>query len=334
MPRLSAISTAFSGVRAGLYPTKPRFFSAGMARLFSSFIVTPTELHYALTSNHSESSASKTIPVSAEWFLPNDPRKGYEEYVKLRIPGARFFDLDTIKDPVSKYPHMLPTAEVFAEAMSDLGISRDDTVVVYDSPALGIFSAPRAAWTFKIFGHPKVHLLNNFKEWVDTGLPTESGDEGIKFPKTEYPKVQSESQGVASFEEIKELAQHDSNGKSIQIIDARPRGRWLGKDPEPRPGLPSGHIPKSISLPFSELLDPTTKKLRPAEELKKILLDSGINPSENVEKNLMCGTGVTAVVLYAALEQAGIGGKKKVYDGSWTEWAQRVDESSGLIEKS
>lgn len=79
-------------------------------------------------------------------------------------------------------------------------------------------------------------MLNNFKEWVDSGLPTESGSEGINFPKTEYPNVQPDSRGVASFEEIRDLAESASNGTSVQIIDARPRGRWLGKDPEPRPG--------------------------------------------------------------------------------------------------
>lgn len=98
-----------------------------MRRAFSSFIVTPQELHDELGKNIS-TKFPKTIPVSAEWFLPNDGRDGCQEFLKLRVPGARFFDLDTIKDPVSPYPHMVPTASVFTEAMEDLGISRDDTV--------------------------------------------------------------------------------------------------------------------------------------------------------------------------------------------------------------
>jgi len=61
-----------------------------------------------------------------------------------------------------------------------------------------------------------------------------------------------------------------------------------------------------------------TKKLKSAEELKIVLFRSGIDPSSDVDKQLMCGTGVTAVVLDLALEQAGIGGNRKVYDGSWT----------------
>lgn len=83
-------------------------------------------------------------------------------------------------------------------------------------------------------------------------------------------------------------------------------------------GLPSGHIPGSISVPFSELVDPVTKKLRSREELGKILLSKGVDPSDEVEKKLMCGTGVTAAVIESALQLAGFGGKKKIYDGSWT----------------
>ncbi|RPB28653.1 thiosulfate sulfurtransferase [Terfezia boudieri ATCC MYA-4762] len=328
---LQKIRPALAPVR-NQYTQSQRLYKAKMTRPFSSFIVTPKDLHDELRKNTSTKSP-KTIPVSAEWFLPNDGRDGRQEFLQLRIPGARFFDLDTIKDPVSPYPHMVPTASIFTEAMKYLGISRDDTVVVYDSPALGIFSAPRAAWTFKVFGHPKVHLLNNFKQWVDGGYPTESGPEK-PIAKTEYPVVVPNHGMISTFEEIKGIAQDNTNCKKIQIIDARPNGRWAGKDPEPRPGLSSGHVPRSISLPFSSLIDPTTKGLKSAEELKEVLFRSGVDPSSDVEKRLMCGTGVTAVVLDVALEQAGFGGNRKVYDGSWTEWAQRVDESSGLIVKS
>jgi thiosulfate/3-mercaptopyruvate sulfurtransferase len=83
-------------------------------------------------------------------------------------------------------------------------------------------------------------------------------------------------------------------------------------------GLSSGHVPGAISVAFSELVDPVTKKLRSSQELREILLKKGVDPSSKVEKRLMCGTGVTAVVIDSALELAGFEGKRKVYDGSWT----------------
>lgn len=109
------------------YTPMHHFSVPGKARLFSSYIVTPAELDQELGRSTSPTRPS-VIPVSAEWFLPNDGRNGYEEFHRLRIPGARFFDLDAIKDPISQYPHMVPTPGVFVEAMKNMGISREDTV--------------------------------------------------------------------------------------------------------------------------------------------------------------------------------------------------------------
>ncbi|PWW73046.1 Rhodanese-like protein [Tuber magnatum] len=310
-----------------------KFSMVTTTRAFSSCIVEPAEFAKALEANPPlpNTDTPRVIPISAEWYLPNDSRKGIEEFGKLRIPTARFFDLDAIKDHDSPYPHMLPTGETFAKAMSDMGVGREDTVVLYDSPQLGIFSAPRAAWTFRVFGHPRVYLLNNFKVWVEQGFPVEKGPVG-KAVRTQYPVTEPDLSLVSSFGKIREIAE-EGGREGVQILDARPQGRFLGSDPEPRPGLPSGHVPGSISVPFSELIDPVTKKLRSGEELGRILLSKGVDPSGEVEKKLMCGTGVTAAVIDSALQLAGFGGKREVYDGSWTEWAQRVDEKSGLISK-
>ena len=89
-----------------------------------SYIVTPKELSNALTKNIPTklSTAPRIIPLCASWFLPNDPqrRTGLKVFKAKRIPSARFFDLDAVKDHESPYPHMLPTAEVFAKSMQDL----------------------------------------------------------------------------------------------------------------------------------------------------------------------------------------------------------------------
>lgn len=132
---------------------------------------------------------------------------------------------------------MLPSGETFSRAMQELGIRRDDTVVVYDSPHLGIFSGPRVAWIFRVFGHPKVHLLNNFKLWVERGLPTETGPvRDAAWEKSDYPVVKPDESIVVSFEEMVKHAR-DGTREGVEIIDARPNGRFLGIDPEPRPGL-------------------------------------------------------------------------------------------------
>ncbi|KAI1407561.1 thiosulfate sulfurtransferase [Hypoxylon sp. FL1857] len=305
-------------------------------RNLSSYLVTPKELAEALKKSPPSpiSPEPRVIPLCAAWFLPNDERKGIEVFREKRIPKARFFDLDKVIDKRSPYPHMLPSPKTFAEAMSSLGIRKDDTVVVYDSKELGIFSAPRVGWTLRIFGHPKVHVLNNFKLWVEEGYPTESG-ELYSVECNPYPIPQLDESKVATFEQVREVAlDHNKEGaEGVQIIDARPNGRFTGKDPEPREGLSSGHMPGSINIPFTAVLDPKTRAFLPKEQLKKLFEEKGVDPAKPIIST--CGTGVTAVVIDTALEEAGFGTPetRRVYDGSWTEWAQRANPSDSLIRK-
>ncbi|KAL1892910.1 hypothetical protein Sste5346_006803 [Sporothrix stenoceras] len=321
------------------FSTAPGLRSTTTKRSFSSYLVAPKELHDALKKNppSSISTDPRVIPLCASWFLPNDAegRTGIQVFRKQRIPKARFFDLDKVIDRRSPYPHMLPSAKDFAAAMSELGIRKEDTVVVYDSKELGIFSAPRVGWTLKIFGHPKVHILNNFRIWVDEGLPTESG-EVYSVECCAYPIPEVDNTKVASYEDVREVAlDHNKEGaEGVQIIDARSSGRFTGEAPEPRPGLSSGHMPGSVNIPFDTVLDPASKTFLPADTLKDLFQKKGIDPEKPIISS--CGTGVTACVIETALEEAQYGSpaQRRVYDGSWTEWAQRVTPSDSLIRKS
>ncbi|KAI9890137.1 MAG: hypothetical protein M1814_004418 [Vezdaea aestivalis] len=304
----------------------------------NSYVVTPAQLETVLAKNPRTklSTSPRVIPLCASWFMPNDPesRTGQAVYEQGHIPSARFFDLDAVTDTSSPYPHMLPSPEVFADAVGKLGIKKDDEVVVYDSKELGIFSAPRVGWTFKVFGHSNVHVLNNYKLWVEEGRAVESGPEQ-KVEEVQYPVPHLDASKVIGFADVKEIAK--DNGKEgaegVQVLDARPYGRWSGDDPEPRQGLSSGHIPGSFSVPFSELLDPKNKTILPREELVKIFTSRGLDPSLPFVSS--CGSGVTAAVVDAALHLAEFGqaDARRLYDGSWTEWAQRVTEADGLIRK-
>ncbi|KMU80615.1 thiosulfate sulfurtransferase [Coccidioides immitis RMSCC 3703] len=258
----------------------------------SSYLVTPKELNDGLKKNARTkiSTSPRVIPLCAAWFMPNDPegRTGIESFKKKRIPQARYFDIDDVKDPNSPYPHMLPTKERFAEAMQSLGIRRDDEVVVYDTEELGLMSAPRVGWTLRYFGHPNVRILNNFRLWVRDGLA-----------RITERRAQT----------------------ACRSLTPRPAGRWAGKNPEPRPELSSGHMPGSVNVPFVELLDPETKTLLPEAELRKVLESKGVDPSRSIISS--CGSGVTAAVIDLSLHEAGYGNaeSRRLYDGSWSEWA-------------
>jgi thiosulfate/3-mercaptopyruvate sulfurtransferase len=303
-----------------------------------SYLVSPNELATALKANSPSklSTSPKTIPICGSWFLPNDPEKrtGQQVFKASHIPSARFFDLDKVADTSSPYPHMLPSPEVFRDALRELGVKRDDTLVVYDSAELGIFSAPRVAWTLKVFGHPSVHLLNNYKLWVEQGHEVEAGEQA-SVERSEYPLPELDSSKVVDFKEVRSLASdwNKEGREEVQILDARSEGRWKGVDPEPRPGLSSGHIPTSQPVPVPDLLDPTTKTFLSPEKLREVFKKRGVDPTKPIISS--CGTGVTATIIDAALTEAGYGdGVRRVYDGSWTEWAQRVKPAENLIHKS
>jgi len=308
------------------------------AYTLSNYLVTPQDLNLALRKNvYSKlSTAPRIVPLCAAWYMPNDPKKrtGHSSFLEHRIPHARFFDLDAIKDDSSPYPHMLPTPEKFAEAMGKLGIRKDDSVVVYDSADMGIFSAPRVAWTLKVFGHDGVHILNNYKLWVEQGYEVEKGD-ALPVEEVKYPVPSIDKSKVIAFEELKEKVQEHGkkDAEQIQVLDARSSGRWEGSEPEPRPGLSSGHMPGSINIPFSDVISARTKTFLPSSELKLYFETKNVNPKKPIIAS--CGTGVTAAVVDAALTEAGYPEEgRRIYDGSWTEWAQRVQPEENLINKN
>lgn len=304
-------------------PVQLRNMSSRRSYSLSSYIVTPQEVSEALKHNAptSISTAPRVIPLCAAWFMPNDPegRTGIESFKKKRMPFARFFDVDGVKDHESPYPHMLPTTDVFAEAMSNLGIRKEDEVVVYDTEELGLFSAPRVAWTLRVYGHPRVHILNNFRLWVKEGYPTDSGPPESPEP-TKYPVPSYNTDMVVKFAEMKTIGYDygKEGSEEIQILDARPRGRWEGTQPEPREGLRSGHMPGSTSVPFQELLDPETKTLLPKEKLQELFQSKSVDPKKPLITT--CGSGVTAAVVELALKEAEYGTPedRRLYDGSWT----------------
>lgn len=295
--------------------------------------------------------AKRIIPVDATWYLPNLNRNGKEEFLSQeRIPGSIFFDIDAIKDTESPYPHMAPTANRFVEAMNQFGISPNDILVVYDR--IGNFSSPRCAWTLALFGHPEVYLLNNFIVYKQLNGPIETSpvDKLSPYTPTNNYHINKDisNEEIVKYDEMMQLVQSNDfqNGK-VQLFDARSNGRFKGIDPEPRPGLSSGHVPGAQSLPFVDLLDPVTKQFPiDSKVMKNIIIDSicknnsNLNKSkEDVEKDLennqiytMCGTGVTGAIIKTAFEHAGYK-NIKLYDGSWTEWALRNGNDSPLVVK-
>lgn len=256
--------------------------------------------------------------LDASWYLPSKERDARGEYAVEHIPGARFFDLDEVSDPSTDLPHMLPSAEAFAEAVGALGVGNAHHVVVYDGD--GVYSSPRAWWMFRVFGHDRVSVLDGgFRRWKSELRPV-SNTAPDSSPQRFVAELQPDL--LRTLDQMREAV----DDAAQQILDARPEGRFLGLEDEPRPGVRRGHIPRSLNLPFERVLNPDGT-LRPTEELKRLLASLGLDLARPVTTS--CGSGVTASLVALALYQVGKE-DAAVYDGSWAEWGSQPDGSGGL----
>jgi len=247
--------------------------------------------------------------IDASYKMPGVLPLPYEDYLAAHIKNAVFFSVETIADPDNSMPHMSPSAEKFARDVSTLGISSDDLVIAYDTGSW--VAAPRAWWMFRAFGHPQVKVLDGgLKKWRLEGRPTVSG---AASPKPGRFEARFNPDVVRSKQEML----RNLEGRTEQVVDARPRARFEGTVEEPWPGRRAGHIPGSRNVPYAGLFDPDTGAMRPLDELRAAFSSGGVDLGKPVVTS--CGSGISALVLTLALYRLGAQ-KLALYDGSWAEW--------------
>lgn len=244
--------------------------------------------------------------IDGSWFLPAAKRDPRQEFLAGHIPGAVYFDIDEVADHSTNLPHMLLGPDEFERRVGALGIGDGMTIVVYDEA--GLFSAPRVWWELLTMGATDVRILEGGgPKWRVEGRPLETGE---AMPKARTFTAKFHPELVRDFAQVKRALANKQ-----QVTDARPTGRFAGRDPEPRPNLPSGHMPGACSIPSSELV--ADGRLRPVPELASVFAKAGLALDKPIITS--CGSGVTASLLMLALKQAGAK-DVAVYDGSWAEW--------------
>lgn len=252
------------------------------------------------------------VVVDGSWYLPAMNRDGAAEYLSGHIPGAVYFDIDDVSDHSTDLPHTMPSADLFAQKVSALGISEKDHVVVYDGG--GLFSAARVWWMFANFGSARVSVLDGgLPAWKAENRPLESG------ASKRAPATYKASFNAPAMARTADVSDALKSG-AAQIADARAAARFSGETPEPRPGLPSGHMPGAMNLPTGAIV--ADGRLKDKAALAQAIAAAGIDPAKPVITS--CGSGVSAAIINLAFDVSGLPAPR-LYDGSWTEWA-----SSGM----
>ena len=251
--------------------------------------------------------------IDASWYMPDDNRDTRAEYEAAHIPGARFFDIDDISDKRSELPHMAPPVEMFISRMRAMGIGDGHQIVVYDTA--GLFSAARVWWLFKLMGKQDVAVLDGgFPKWQAEGRETED------MPPILRDRHITVQRQAGLIKDVTQVAAASKLGDHV-IVDARSAERFRGDLPEPRPGLRSGHIPGARNVPFKTVLNDDGTMKSP-EALRAVFEAAGVDLSRPIITS--CGSGVTAAVLFLALDRIGHA-DHSLYDGSWAEWGMYND---------
>ena len=251
--------------------------------------------------------------IDASWHLPPSGRTGASEFRQGHIPGAVFFDIDTIADLSIDLPHMLPKPEALAKEMSALGLGDGMRFVIYD--ALGLFAAARVWWTLRVYGVEDARILEGgLPKWIKEGRPLEAGEARLRPARPFTPRL--DASFVASLDKVRAAL---ASG-AAQVVDARPADRFRGEGPEPRPGVKSGHMPGSLNLPFVDIVE--HGRLKSPDALKATFAEHRVDLAKPIIT--ACGSGVSAAIMALAVEEAG-GTVEGLYDGSWAEWGSRDD---------
>ncbi|MCF8325828.1 MAG: sulfurtransferase [Leadbetterella sp.] len=250
-------------------------------------------------------------------FDATNGKNAKANYETEHLESAFFVDLNTqLADIKSDFAdggrHPLPAIESFAQTLSDLGISRDKHIVIYDDNN-GSNASARFWWMLKSVGHEKVQVLNGgLKQAKKNLFPLSSKTEKAESISEPY-QIDHWNMPTIDLNEVESISQNPN----YIVVDVRDPERYAGKV-EPI-DLIAGHIPGAINIPFTENLDENGLFLKPHELRNKYDTLFGQTKTENI--TVHCGSGVTACHTLLALAYAEME-IPKLYVGSWSEWSR------------
>jgi len=261
-------------------------------------------------------------------YLRPRPEGGYNaesgraNYDKGHIPGAAFLDLGAeLSDPHSKLRFTLPPLDELTKAFAAKGIGHGTFVVLY-SHATPTW-ATRIWWMLRAVGFDDAAILDGgLDKWKAEGR--EMTREATKYPRSNYPVPRRRyDKEIRAFAD-EALAQSKA---SKPLIDVRSPGEYKGEIthmPEyPQEGvLRGGHIPGAKSVPWKTAVN-DDGTFKPAAELEKIYVQ-GCGVSPKTDTVVYCRIGERSSHTWFVLTYLLGLNNVRNYDGSWTEWGNRV----------
>ena len=250
-------------------------------------------------------------------FDVSNNKHAKDNYENEHIAGALFVDINTqladIKEDLAQGGrHPLPEAVQFAKTLTNLGITKQTHVILYDDNN-GSNAATRFWWMLRSVGHEKVQVLNGgLNQAKRNNFPMSSNVEIMKSASAPY-QISQWNWPTIEMNEVEKISQ-DQN---YLVIDVRDKDRYDGKA-EPI-DLIAGHIPGAINVPFKENLDQNGLFINPTELRKKYEAIFKEVKTDNIV--IHCGSGVTACHTILALDYAELE-IPILYVGSWSEWSR------------
>lgn len=239
---------------------------------------------------------------------PYDVESGLKDYKENHIPSAAFLDLQNdLSEGNSPYSFTLPNPDKLAIKFKRRGIGDPYHIVLYSRN--GMQWSTRVWWMLHVLGYDNVSILNGgFIEWNRLSFPTEHGEKN--FAKADFQVTYRPDIFVGKERVLEAMGQESSLLLNALTED-------LHKGENPRYGRP-GRIPDSINIPFHNLIDPSTGKLKTPEEAAQVFAGKAI--TSDMEIINYCGGGIAATLDAFVLYQLGFP-KLQIYDNSMSEWA-------------
>ncbi|CAJ0601991.1 unnamed protein product [Cylicocyclus nassatus] len=258
-----------------------------------------------------------------------------ETYAKEHIPGATLFNCDAAYYPSQYIRFDLYPPEEFEKYVRLLGVDKGDHVIIYSRGNFGgMMWAARAWWTFKVYGHNKVSVLNGgIEAWKRAGKEVTSEVADAK--RGNWTAKPIDNSQLITFEELNEKK---AGGKSlfedlskINYLDARPAASFYVGVKTVWPinsGGPGSHLQGSKNVPLDEVV--TENGLKSKEQIVEALEDAGFDGNLPIVTG--CNGGVQASLLSLALKSV-VGKESRLYNGSLIEIGQRAPDLIHVLAK-